>query len=253
MWKATTISAREKSFAVIANRVVLGLSQHWLLIFTLLWGLYVGLPWLAPVLMKIGWADAGRVIYLIYSTQCHQLPQRSYFLFGEKTMYSLAEVQTVWENTNNPAILRQFIGNQQMGWKVAWSDRMVSMYTAIFIGGLLYWPVRKQLKPLSIWAYALFALPMFIDGSTHMLSDIAGIGNGFRDSNLWLAALTGNLFPAWFYAGDGLGSFNSWMRLITGVLFGIGSVWFAYPYVEQTFLEITDKIEAKFRKAGLAL
>jgi uncharacterized membrane protein len=248
-----TISAREKSFAVAANRVVLGISRHWLLMFTLFWGLYVGLPWLAPIFMKIGWTDAGRAIYMIYSTQCHQLPQRSYFLFGEKSMYSLAEVQAVWRNTNNPAILRQFIGNQQMGWKVAWSDRMVSLYTAIFIGGLLYWPVRKQLKPLPIWIYALCTLPMFIDGSTHMLSDMAGIGNGFRDSNVWLAALTDNLFPAWFYAGDGLGSFNSWMRLITGVLFGIGSVWLAYPYIEQALAEIIHKIEAKFRKAGLAL
>lgn len=253
MLKTATISAREKSFAVTANRIVLGLSRHWLLVFTVLWGLYVGLPWLAPILMKIGWTDAGRLIYLIYSTQCHQLPQRSYFLFGEKTMYSLVEVQAAWQNTNNPAILREFIGNQQMGWKVAWSDRMVSMYTAIFIGGLLYWPVRKHLKPLSIWVYALFTLPMVVDGFTHMISDIAGIGNGFRDSNIWLSFLTGNLFPTWFYAGDDIGSFNSWMRLITGLVFGIGSVWLVYPHIEQIFSETTHKIEEKFRKAGLAL
>jgi uncharacterized membrane protein len=248
-----TISAREKSFAVIANRVVLGIGRHWLLIFIVISGLYAGLPWLAPVFMKIAWADAGRAIYTIYATQCQQLPERSYFLFGGKSMYSLAEVQTVWQNTNNPHILRQFIGNQQLGWKVAWSDRMVSLYTVIFIGSLLYGPVRKKLKPLPIWTYALIILPMFIDVSTHMASDMAGIGNGFRDSNIWLMALTGNSFSTWFYAGDGLGSFNSWMRLITGLLFGISSVWLVYPYIEQAMAEIVHKIETKFRKAGLPL
>ena len=247
------ISAREKSFAVIANRVVLGTGRHWLFIFIVICGLYAGLPWLAPVFMKIGWTDAGRAIYTIYATQCQQLPERSYFLFGGKSMYSLAEIQAVWQNTNNPHILREFNGNPQMGWKVAWSDRMVSLYTAIFIGGLLYGLVRKQLKPLPIWIFALFTLPMLIDVGTHMASDMAGIGNGFRDSNVWLTALTGNSFPTWFYAGDSLGSFNSWMRLITGVLFGIGSVWLVYPYIEQALAKIVHRIEAKFRKAGLPL
>lgn len=248
---STTVKARENSLAVTTNRWVLGLGRHWLLVFSILWGLYVGLPWLAPVLMKLGWTGAGNTIYAIYSTQCHQLPQRSYFLFGEKPMYSLAEVQAAWQNTSNPLILRQFIGNPQMGWKVAWSDRMVSMYTAIFFGGLLYWPLRKRLKPLPIWAYVFFALPMFIDGSTHMISDFAGIGNGFRDSNAWLATLSGNVFPVWFYAGDDLGSFNSWMRLLTGMLFGIGSVWLAYPYLEEAFADVVREIEAKFKKSGL--
>ena len=94
---------------------------------------------------------------------------------------------------------------------------------------------------------------MIIDVGTHSASDLAGIGNGFRDSNLWLAALTGNSLPAWFYVGDSLGSFNSWMRLVTGVVFGISSVWLFYPYVEQTFAALVYKIENKFRKAGLAL
>jgi len=253
MSTTTTAASRERSLGVTINRIVYRFSRHWLLVFTLLWGLFIGLPWLAPVLMKIGWTGAGNAIYLIYSTQCHQLPQRSFFLFGEKSMYALAEVQVAWQNTNNPAVLRQFIGNPEMGWKVAWSDRMVSMYTAIFVSGLLYWPLRKRLKPLPIWAFVLFVLPMALDGGTHLISDIAGIGNGFRDSNAWLAALTGNIFPATFYAGDTLGSFNSWSRLITGVLFGLGAVWLAYPYLEEAFAETAGEIKAKFQKVGLSV
>ncbi|MEK6573905.1 MAG: DUF2085 domain-containing protein [Chloroflexota bacterium] len=250
---ATTSSNRERSSAATANRLVYRFSRHWLLIFNLLWGVFIGLPWLAPVFMNIGWTGAGRAIYVIYSTQCHQLPQRSFFLFGEKPMYSLSEVQAAWQNTNNPVILRQFLGNPQTGWKVAWSDRMVSMYGGIAIAGLLFGLFRKRLRPLPIWAFALFILPMAVDGGTHLISDVAGIGSGFRDSNAWLATLTGNLFPQTFYAGDALGSFNSWMRLMTGVLFGIGAVWLAYPYLQEAFTETADSIRAKFQKAGLAV
>jgi len=75
-----------------------------------------------------------------------------------------------------------------------------------------------------------------LDGGTHMLSDLTGgIGVGFRYTNQWLAILTNNAFPPTFYLGDALGSFNSWMRLITGVLAGLGIAWFALPYLEESF------------------
>ena len=248
------VAPLNRSGALAANRVLHWLSKHWLLVISLLLGLYIGLPWLAPLFMKLGtpWgAGAGNAIYLIYSTQCHQLPQRSFFLFGPKFMYGLAEIQAAWKETDNPLILRQFIGSPEIGWKVAWSDRMVSMYAGLFFAGLLYWPLRKRLKPLPLWGFALLILPMAIDGGTHFISDLAGIGQGFRDSNAWLAALTRNAFPATFYAGDVLGSFNSWMRLITGILFSIGIVWLAYPYLESAFADLTREIEAKLSRAGL--
>ena len=245
----TTASARERSFAVFVNRALLGFSRHWLLIVTFFTGVFIGLPWLAPVFMEIGWTGAGKVIYLIYSTQCHQLPQRSFFLFGPQATYSLAEVQAAWQATTNPFILRQFVGNTAIGWKVAWSDRMVSMYGGVFLGSLIFGPLRKRLRPLPLWAFALLILPMGIDGGTHFISDIAGLGSGFRDSNAWLAVLTGNIFPAAFYAGDALGSFNSWMRLITGLLFGLAIVWLAYPPLEEMFADTAREIEAKLHRA----
>src|SRR5512134_1765246 len=85
------------------------LASHWFAIFLGIYGLWVFAPFLAPVFMNIGWTGAGKVIYFIYSFFCHQLPERSLFWFGEKTMYSLSEIQVVWQNTANPMILRQFI------------------------------------------------------------------------------------------------------------------------------------------------
>lgn len=230
------------------KRVVLGLARHWLLFVNLLIALWVALPWLAPVFMHLGWVSAAKVIYLLYSFQCHQLPERSYFLFGRQAMYSLAEIQSVWQFTENPLILRQFIGNPEMGWKVAWSDRMVSMYTSILFGGLLYGLARKWLKPLPFWTFAILLLPMIIDGSTHMVSDLAGMGQGFRDTNIWLQIITNNAFSAAFYQGDALGSFNSWMRLITGILFGIALVGFAYPYINDSFADTVRDNEAILTK-----
>ncbi len=196
-------------------------------------GVYVYLPFLAPVLMNAGQEGAAKVIYFIYSFLCHQLPERSYFLFGRHFTYSLAEVQHAWQQTNNPIILRQFLGNTTMGWKVAWSDRMVSMFTSLWVVGLVWWLLRRKLKPLPWWGLVLFLLPMAIDGGSHFFSDLAGIGQGFRYGNQWLAQLTFHNLPSSFYSGETFGSFNSLMRLLTGVLFGIGIVWYTYPYLDR--------------------
>lgn len=211
------------------------LSRHWLLIFAVIFGLYVGLPFLAPVLMRLGWQIPAKAIYFLYSFQCHQLPQRSYFLFGPKLTYSLTEIQKAWQFTSDPLILRQFNGNPALGWKVAWSDRMVVMFTSLFLLGIVWRPLFRWLKPLPWWGLVLFLLPMAVDGTSHFISDLFGIGQGFRDSNAWLAILTRQAFSPGFYAGDAWGSFNSWMRLLTGILFGVGIVWFCFPYLEDAF------------------
>jgi uncharacterized membrane protein len=241
-------SSRQTQQRLFMKRVVLGISQHWLFFINLLIGIWVALPWLAPVFMHWGWTGAGKTIYFIYSFQCHQLPERSFFLFGKQAMYSLTEIQAAWQHASDMFTLRQFIGNPEMGWKVAWSDRMVSMYSSILFAGLLYGLVRKWLKPFSFWTFATLLLPMVVDGGTHALSDLAGIGQGFRDTNAWLQMLTSNTFPITFYQGDAFGSFNSWMRLITGVLFGIALVGFAFPYMKNAFADIVQRSEATLTK-----
>jgi uncharacterized membrane protein len=211
------------------------LARHWLETFLVVYGLWVFTPFLAPVFMNIGWSGAGKAIYFIYSFFCHQLPERSFFLFGEKAMYSLNEIKAAWQDTINPLILRKFIGNETMGWKIAWSDRMISFYTSVWLFAALWSPFRRKIRPLAWWGFVLLLLPIALDGGMHLLSDFAGIGQGFRDTNQWLAMLTNNAFPATFYAGDALGSFNSIMRFLSGLLAGLGIVWLAFPYMEESF------------------
>lgn len=222
------------------------LAKHWILTISLLMGVIVVTPLLAPIFMSIGWLLPAKIIYWIYSFLCHQLPERSYFLFGPQISYTLTEIQSVWKNTLDVGILRQFIGNSQMGWKVAWSDRMVSMFTSIWVFGIVWAILKKKIGKLQWWGAFLLILPMAIDGTTHLISDFAGIGQGFRDTNTWLAMLTDQRLPAAFYAGDAWGSFNAWIRLISGVLFGFGSVWFGFPLVQDWMSNSVKVINDKY-------
>ncbi len=202
-----------------------------------------GLPFLAPFFMKIGWEGVGQIIYWIYSGLCHQMAQRSFFLFGPQgfQMYSLEQlpIRLAGLSTAEQLLaLRRFIGNETMGWKVAWSDRMVYMYAALLLVALTYAFLRRrvQIKPLPLWGAFALSLPMLIDGGTHWLSDLAGFGQGFRETNAWLAVLTNQALPPTFYAGDGLGSFNSLMRLLSGMAFGVAVGWLLYPNMDRVFL-----------------
>jgi hypothetical protein len=61
--------------------------------------------------------------------------------------------------------------------------------------------------------------------------------------NDWLAVLTSHAFPATFYAGDAFGSFNSWMRILSGLFFGIGLAWFIYPYLNDGFRQSASSFQ----------
>ena len=251
---ASSMNKNGRNAAITLNRALYHFSRHWLLAISLLLIIFNGLPWLAPIFMKQGWEKAGKAIYLLYSLLCHQMPQRSFFLFGSSTMVSLDAIHATWQDTANPLILRQFVGNTAVGWKVAWSDRMVYMYTSPLLFGFAFWLLRRRLKPLSLWGFLLFLLPMAVDGTTHIISELfSGIGGGFRYTNAWLASLTNHAFPATFYVGDAFGSFNSWMRLLSGLLFGLGVVWFAYPRFHLAFNVTANKISLKFLNANKSL
>jgi hypothetical protein len=102
--------------------------------------------------------------------------------------------------------------------------------------------VRKRLPRLRWTRFVLLILPMALDGGSHLVSEVTGLG--FRETNAWLAALTGGSLPQAFYIGTTLGSFNWLMRTVTGALFAVACVWFAYPYLEQGFADIRRQATA---------
>ncbi len=225
------------------------LSRHWLALFNTFVGAVVLLPYLAPALMWLGVTGLADRIYFLYMILGHQLPQRSIFLFGPQLMYSLSQITAITQS-NNPLVLKEFIGNTELGWKIAYSDRLMAWYGSFWIAALVYAALRRRVKPLPLWGLALFSLPMFIDGATHTISDMLinnQFGTGFRDANVWLAQLTNNVLPATFYAGDALGSFNSIARWISGALFGVGLAWYLLTFAEGVFAYRRMELELKYQ------
>jgi uncharacterized membrane protein len=215
-----TGAARQR--AIGANRVVHGFSKHWLAVLNTIVFLYVALPFFAPVLMKAGATVPARWIYTVYSPVCHQLAFRSWFLFGEQSAYPRALAGTALisygEATGLPEddllSARNFLGDDRLGYKVAFCERDVAIYGGILLGGLVFALVRRRLKPLPVLVWFLVGvLPMLVDGGSHCS-------------------------PASSPAG-GLGAAESTplLRTATGMLFGIMNVWLAYPYLEQSMSE----------------
>lgn len=186
-------------FVSAIDRWVRFVLRHWLSLLTLLFLVYVGLPLVAPVLMKAGAELPARVIYTIYIPFCHQLPERSYFLFGEAPVYSLDDLQAAGVAGGGLLERRFYNGDAEHGYKAALCERDLAIYGSMFVlGAFLLVRNRRppRLKPL--WYILIFVLPMAVDG----LSQLAGL----RESN-WA------------------------LRTLTGVLFGVGTLCFVYPYL----------------------
>lgn len=251
-------NAKKRLFLVRATYFFV---RYWLVLFLALFGIYNILPFVAPVAMRLGWTPIGSAIYDLYATQCHQMAQRSFFLFGAQPMYNLDELPLglTDKSLSDMLILRGFRGDDVFGWKVAWSDRMVYMYGSLWIISAVYWVLsrRRPWKPLRIWIVALLLVPMALDGITHLLSDGNGLSAGFRYDNAWLATLTNNVFADSFYRGDTLGSFNSLIRFVTGVLFAVATGGLALPLLDREMKRsesaLTAKLNAYDRKTRSAL
>jgi uncharacterized membrane protein len=225
----------ERDQAILLNRIVLGFSRHWLAVFNLLIFIYVGLPFAAPTLMKLGATTPATWIYKAYSPLCHQLAFRSWFLFGEQPAYPRAEAGTNLLSYGAATGLseddywgaRAFIGNEHVGYKVALCERDVAIYAGMLLAGLLFALVRNRLGPLPLLAWFAFGIvPIALDGGTQLLSAIPLLNFPVRESTPLL-------------------------RTLTGGLFGIMNIWLAYPYVEEAMNETRTLVAAKLAGAGL--
>lgn len=206
--------AGSQRVARLGDRLVLGIARHWVAFFGIVLFLYVGVPMLAPIFMHLGWNGPARAIYLIYSPACHQLPDRSYFLFGEQRVYTLEELEAA-DVLPGVGLLerRRFIGDEALGWKTALCQRDVAIYGSMILAGVAFVLLRGRLGKLSLPLFALFVVPIAVDGLSQLF--------GLRTSNWWL-------------------------RTLTGALFGAGVVWLVYPYLQDSMDDIRANIEKKY-------
>ena len=113
-----TSMGRVENLTVFLDNLVLALAKHWLLLINLVIGIYGGLPFLAPTLMALGYTWPAKVIYTVYKPLCHQLPQRSFFLYGPQLAYSLNTLQELLgpEILATDSLASAFIGNSTLGY-----------------------------------------------------------------------------------------------------------------------------------------
>jgi uncharacterized membrane protein len=217
-----------RAFVVAADRFIFWLSKHWLAVFNTLAFLYVGLPFLAPTLMHLGARGAASVVYTVYRPLCHQLPQRSFFLFGPQFTYRLPELMELAGGAVTGPFSNSFVGNETLGYKVAFCQRDVAIYGAILLFGLLFGVLRRRwnVRPLPWWAYILLGLvPMGLDGGYQLLS--YALPFVFPSISLQPYETT----PI--------------MRVATGTLFGWATVWLAYPYVQESMDDVRASLHRR--------
>ena len=197
----------------LINTVANGMVRHFLAIITAIFGLWITLPWLAPVFAKLGWWGPANAIYTVYIFFCHQLPERAAILFG---------------------------------YQVAWCWRNSALYTSIFVVGLLCLTLGQAgrgpgilRRGISWQVLVLCSIPIALDGFSHMV--------GVRVDNAWFDALTGGAFHA-FTVGDQMGTLNWWLRILTGGLFGAAVALFGYPLLARTLRE-----ESRYWQGGPSL
>ena len=210
------------------------ISNHYMLVFNCLVFLYVGLPFLAPLLLKLDISGPAKVIYLVFSPLCHQLAFRSWFLFGQQPYYprNLAGISGVisYEKLTGQAQLdlvaaRQFVGNAIVGYKVAICQRCVAIYGSILLFGLVYSSTGKKLRSIPWYVWVIVGLlPIAVDGVSQ-LPDLLMIGT----------------LPSWVPIRES----TPFLRTLTGGLFGFTTAWYLYPLIEETMLDTRRTILRK--------
>lgn len=225
----------QRDLVIWLDRRIFSLSQNWLTVFNLAVFIYVGLPFAAPAFMKAGWTAPANAIYTAYAPLCHQFGFRSWFLFGEKPYYESADFKAATgidsADLQDRWAAKAFVGNEKMGYKVAYCERDVAIYAGILIAGMLFGLARKfgvTIKPIHWLAYGLVGIaPIALDGFSQLFSQAPFYLVPYRESTPLL-------------------------RTLTGFLFGAANVWLAYPYVEESFAEVEVELKAKLARVDSA-
>jgi uncharacterized membrane protein len=217
-----------------ADRLSYWFSNRYLLVFNLLVFLYVGIPFLAPVLMNAGARAPATLIYRAYGAVCHQLSFRSWFLFGEQPVYpreaaGLNDAYTSFGDATgideeDLFTARNFVGNDQIGYKIAFCERDVAIYGGILLFGLLFAALSRRIPTIPWYLWILVGiLPIALDGFSQLLSQ--------PPFNLWAYRESTPL-----------------LRTLTGFLFGFTTAWFGYPQVEFTMKDTRRILAHKFAR-----
>jgi uncharacterized membrane protein len=170
---------RSPQLHTTAHQLVSWGFQHWLLLTNGTVLLYGGLPWLSAILRAAGFQTLGLLLWLVYAPLCHQRADQSFALAG---------------------------------YQLAFCQRETVLFSCLFLGGLVFWRVRHQVRPAPLWLGLALLLPLVLDGSSHLLDDLLGLG---------------------VRPGNQVGSLNYWLRVVTGALAAGGVLLAVYPRLDR--------------------
>jgi uncharacterized membrane protein len=222
-----------------ADRMTYWISHHYMGLINVLLFMYVGLPFLAPVLARMGADFPSRVLYTIYRPLCHQLSFRSWFIFGEQAYYprDLAGISGVASYEKffgadstflDPA--RRFIGNEEIGYglgragfKVALCQRDIAIYGAMLLFGLVFAITGKRIKTIPWYLWVAFGLvPIGLDGVSQLPSLL-------------------NFLPDWLFIRES----TPLLRSVTGMLFGLTTAWYLFPMIAASMRDAQQLLAGK--------
>lgn len=224
-----------------ADALSLWLSRHYLAVFNFFLLLYVGIPFLAPLSLRLGWNRLASAIYAVYSPLCHQLAFRSWFFFGLQPYYprevahldNVASYEAITGTSGlDLARARALTGSEALGYgagalgfKVALCQRDVAIYGSMLLFGLVFGLTGRRWKRLPWYLWVLFGLvPIALDGVSQLPGLIPFLSQ-------W--SLVRESTPL--------------LRTITGFLFGWMTMWYLYPIIEENMRETQAILQGKKR------
>ncbi len=181
--------------------------------------LYAFLPFLSPILFSFDSESKLAIgIQNIYSKFCHQRPQSSLFLFGNKdsqffyTLEELKELEVVPKDSNVSSGFGYW-GNEEVGYKVAFCIRDIGIYTTLALAGFFlvsFMNFKKKIKKFHWLLILSFMLPMAFDGLLQVFVML------FEPS--WI--------PEWYLL-------SMTKKFLTGLLFGLGAALLIFPNLKE--------------------
>lgn len=253
-------SGRSREVAIRLNKGAYWFNRHWLAMLNSFFGLYTGLAVLTPVLMKAGLTAPASALYYVYGFFCHGMATRSFFLFGEQIAYPTSLAATNLQPIENymatipilanlnPAnwfqyqtALGDFIGNEQLGYKIPLCERDLAIYTAVLMTGLLFALLRRRvtIRPLPIIVFVVVGVfPIAWDGFSQMFgylgTPLPGVEPGSFQTTL------ASIFP--------LRESTPLLRVLTGGWFGLFFGWLIFSNIDQDMRPLERRFEEKLAK-----
>lgn len=154
------------------------------------------------------------IIHTAYSPSCHQILSRSFCYFPEQGTIE----DCIPEGIKVPRTRDKTVEDERgIGYKFPVCARDVPIYLTSILGGMVVFLLRKgdskEIPPL--WLYILALIPIGLDGGTQLI--------GLREST--------NL-----------------IRIVTGIIAGLATAWFAIPLMNRAFSKKKEKKKKKTKK-----